>query len=468
MKRFLFVLLSFSSLLAVSQPVVLTGKASFAPNELVRVIVYDDQFSHLEKTIASTRTDVWGVFSLEFTNQNTDFAFLAVGLKKGEFYLKPASTYVFNVLQDTSEPGSIFDEIPLQFEMTANDGGLNDAIGRFNENYNRFVYENANRIYKGRDQKLISDFGDAAMAQTSNMNGAYFSDYVEYTLASLEWVSSRLSSEAVIEKYFINKKILYNNIQYTDFFAEFFKAYLGNNSFFSYDDVNGAINHSSTYATFDKLLQQDTLLVKDGQVRELAATQILARRFNNPDISQKKVIDIFTDLGKNSDYPEIREVAQNYIKKLQYLNYGTPAPAFTLKDNEGVQVSLKQFEGKFVMLNFVKSDCQLCLSHFQTISEIVEPVQSKWQVITIVYGVDSKKVIQYAKERGYDWPFLFLDNDILLLEKYNIRTYPSYVLINPDGTIAMATAPMPDEMLDMYMNKLVLKYDKAHSAGGRK
>jgi len=468
MKRFLFVVLLFSSLLAVSQQVVMTGKAAYAPNELVRVIVYGDQFSHLEKTIASTRTDAWGVFSLEFNVQNTDFAFLAVGLKKGEFYLKPASTYVFNVLQDTSEPGSIFDEIPLQFEMTAKDGGLNDAIGRFNENYNRFVYENANRIYKGRDRKLITDFGAASLTQSANQDDAYFSDYVEYTLASLEWVSSRMPSEEIISNYFIKKNILYNNIQYTDFFAEFFKAYLGNNSFFSYDDVNGAINHSSTYATFDKLLQQDTLLVKDKQVRELAATQILARRYNNPDISQKKVIDLFTDLGKNSDYPEIRKISLNYINKLQYLNYGTPAPAFSLKDSEGEQVSLKKLEGKFIMLNFVKAGCQLCLAQFQAISEIIEPVQSKWQVLTIVYGPDFNKVAQYAKERAYNWPFLMLDNDILLLEKYNIRTYPAYVLINPDGTIAMATAPMPDEMLDMYMNKLVLKYEKAHSAGGRK
>ncbi|HEY9114235.1 MAG TPA: hypothetical protein VIN10_06010, partial [Bacteroidales bacterium] len=312
MKRILFVVLLFSSLLAVSQQVVMTGKAAYAPNELVRVIVYDDQFSHLVKTIASTRTDAWGVFSLEFNVQNTDFAFLAVGLKKGEFYLKPASTYVFNVLQDTTEPGSIFDEIPLQFEMTAKDGGLNDAIGRFNENYNRFVYENANRIYKGRDRKLITDFGDASLAQSAGMNDSYFSDYVEYTLASLEWVSAKMSSEEIISNYFINKKILYNNIQYTDFFAEFFKAYLGSNSFFDYSAVNEAINHSSNFATFDKLLKQDTLLAKNNAIRELAATQILARRYNNPDISQKKVIDIFNVLGKNSGYPEIRKISLNY------------------------------------------------------------------------------------------------------------------------------------------------------------
>lgn len=467
MKKFLFIILLSVSAYSFSGQVVVKGKAAFAPNELVRVIVYNDQFSHLEKTIASTKTDAWGVFSMEFNSESTNFAFLAVGLKKGEFYLKPGSTYVFNVLQDTSEPGSIFDEIPLQFELNATDGGLNDAIGRFNENYNRFVYENANRIYKSRDKSLIDDFGKSALEQASKLQDAYFSDYVRYTLASLEWVSTKMSAEDIITAYFVNRQILYDNIQYTDFFAEFFKSYLGNSSFYSYDAVNAAINRSGSYASFDLLLVQDTLLAKDRQVRELAAVQILSRRFYNPDISQKKVLDIFADLGKNSNFPEIQKVALNYIKKLQHLNYGQPAPGFSLPDQQGKLLSLKQFEGKFVLLNFVKSNCQICLSQFQSINEIVEPLQGKWQVLTLVYGHDYEKVASYAAERKFVWPFLRLDGDILLLEKYNIRTYPSYVLLNPDGSIAMATAPMPDEMLDLYMNKLMLKYEKEHSSSGR-
>jgi peroxiredoxin len=136
-------------------------------------------------------------------------------------------------------------------------------------------------------------------------------------------------------------------------------------------------------------------------------------------------------------------------------------------NQHGEQVSIKQLEGKFVMLNFVKADCQICLSQFQAINEIVEPVQSKWQVLTIVCGNDFEKVVRFANERNFDWPILKLDNDILLLEKYNIRTYPSYVLLNPDGTIAMATAPMPDELLDLYMSKLVIRYENIHSGRDR-
>ena len=269
MKNFLLILFLVYSLSSVSEQVVIKGTAAYAPNELVRIIMYDDQFSHLEKTISSTKTDAWGVFSMDFNTENTNFAFLAVGLKKGEFYLKPGSTYVFNVLQDTSKPGSIFDEIPLQFELTADDGGLNNAIGRFNENYNRFVYENANKIYKSRDKSLITDFGNASLEQSASLNDPYFSGYVRYTLASLEWVSSKMSAEEIISTYFAGKQILFNNIQYADFFAEFFKAYLGNNSFFSYNAVNDAINHSVNFASFDIFLLQDTLLAKDRQVREL-------------------------------------------------------------------------------------------------------------------------------------------------------------------------------------------------------
>ena len=145
----------FSSGLS-AQTAIINGQAKGQPNELVRIIVYADQFSRLQKTIASTYTDENGAFSFNIEIDETTFASFALGLKKAEFYLKPGATYTFTVPLDTiTQTGSIFDEVPLQFTYQANDEGLSDALTALNVENNRFMYEFADKIYRGRDKSPV-------------------------------------------------------------------------------------------------------------------------------------------------------------------------------------------------------------------------------------------------------------------------------------------------------------------------
>ena len=57
-------------------------------------------------------------------------------------------------------------------------------------------------------------------------------------------------------------------------------------------------------------------------------------------------------------------------------------------------------------------------------------------------------------EKQYDWPLLNLGNNILLLETYNVRTFPEYILIKPGTKIGAAPAPAPDGNLDALVAKL--------------
>ena len=156
----------------------------------------------------------------------------------------------------------------------------------------------------------------------------------------------------------------------------------------------------------------------------------------------------------------IREIAGNYYNKMQKLQSGTPTPFFKLTDANGDTVRLKQYEGKFVLLSFIRPDCRVCLLHLEDLSKLQEKFKTKIQNLSIVYGSDYKEVIQYADSRLYDWPFLDLNNDILLLEDFEIKTYPTYAIINPDGTIAMIPAPMPDESLELYLIRMMVQHDK--------
>ena len=459
-KCFLLFLLSFVNLISIAQPITITGKAERQANEMVRVIVYTDQFSHLTKTLASTQTDANGNFEIKLEIEKADYAFLAVGLKKGEFYLKPGAKYSFKILKDTvSEQRSVFDELPLQFILDANDQGLNSAIGDYNAFYNEFIYRNASRIYQGRQGKLIADYEMRAKMQFGKIKNPYFIDYMQYSFASLEWIGLR-KKQNILHKYFANKPVLYNNIQYTDFFNDFMKAYLSSTEYFDYRDIIAAIKSTNALYTIDKMLKRDTLLATDQQLRALSTLLLLSRKIHNPDLPKGRVAELIEEIHSKNGDEKIRKIAGNFSRKLQKLQSGTPAPFFELEDAKGDTISLKQAEGKFVLLSFIRTDCRICLLQLEQLIGLEKKFANKLQNITIVHGSNYQKVIRYADSRLYDWPFLNLKKDILLLEEYEIKTYPTYAIINPDGSIAMIPAPMPDENLDIYLIRMMVQYEK--------
>ena len=63
-----------------------TGRVSgLQPGALVRVLVYADQFSKLEKTVASVRIPASGDFHFSFSVEHTTYAMLAVNLHRTPF-----------------------------------------------------------------------------------------------------------------------------------------------------------------------------------------------------------------------------------------------------------------------------------------------------------------------------------------------------------------------------------------------
>lgn len=446
------------------QQVNISGTAPGRQNTLVRIITYADQFSRLEKTNASAFTDWLGNFTMEFDVEKTDYAFLAVGLKRSEFYISPNASYQFQVKQDTSkQKGSIFDELPLQFTYTAEDDGLSDAITDFNVQNNTFLYENANRIYYGRNKDFIVDYKSNIREKFKSVDNDYLKNYIRYSFASLEWSSKMKDSDSIVAEYFYNNPILYNNIQYTEFFTEFFKTYFIAEKVFAYNDLIDAINYGKDMQAVKSLIERKNMFENDTELADLLAVVLVAKKYYNPDVIRKRVIGLLNEVKNNGKYEEIRKIAENFIQKLQNLEYGTKAPDFSLPDINNVKHSLTDFDGKFLLLSFIKPDCNVCLEHLQLLDELENKYPSEIQNVTIVNGDRFPEVVKYASERDFDWPFLNLDHNILLLEAYNIRAYPSYVIINPDGTISMATAPMPDENLEIYLQRQMKRFKELNN-----
>ena len=117
---------------------------------------------------------------------------------------------------------------------------------------------------------------------------------------------------------------------------------------------------------------------------------------------------------------------------------GDAAPAFTLKDLDGKDVSLASLAGKVVLLDFWATWCNPCKAAMPFIQKIHDEYKGKG---VMVYGVntgDTKDgaAKKYMAEKGYTYPCLLAGDD-LANKSYGTSAIPTLVVIGKDGKIAM-------------------------------
>ena len=117
------------------------------------------------------------------------------------------------------------------------------------------------------------------------------------------------------------------------------------------------------------------------------------------------------------------------------VSVGKPAPDFTLVDLEGNQISLSDFRGETVFVNFWATWCPPCRAEMPEIEAIYQEYKDKG---VVVIGVDiqetKEEVLQYIQEGGYSWTFV-LDTTGEVTTNYQITGIPSSFFIDREGII---------------------------------
>ncbi len=457
----LFFLLFTGSMAA--QKVSVSGRLKgFNKGSMVRLMIPADLFSKKEQTVATTYSGKTGDFVLHFNLKYPVYVKLAVNLKRGNLFLEPGKNYQVETIRDTSaQKGSIFDQKPLEINVLKGNTNLSTRLGNFNEMYNEFLLNHFKDIYLYHNKSVLNSFKKEVAGQFSDDRPTYLKNYIRYSLASLEWAARTMSLETFGKIYFIEHKVLYNNVQYVEMFRDFFKAFFESTF---HDPVNrnklAKIIPTGNFQKLDTAFSKVVLLSTDARVRELAEMVSLEKYFYNNDFNRWNILKMFDDISTHSQFSENRVIAHDFYVKLKQLIPGSLAPNFKLPAFNGNEYSLDNFKHKFVLLAFFKTHNQMCKSQLSFLKSLWDHESNDLTPVVIVIGKDPDYYLKTYMSQQYSWPFLLLGKDILLLEKYQIMTYPSYVLINPDGSIAMAPAPMPEENAIQRISLYITQYKK--------
>ncbi len=131
--------------------------------------------------------------------------------------------------------------------------------------------------------------------------------------------------------------------------------------------------------------------------------------------------------------------AENRMKAM--VSGHVEAPDFTFKNLKGEDVSLSQFRGKWVVIDFWGSWCVWCIKGIPQLKEAYAKYQPELEVIGIACN-DSEEAWRSAVAK-YELPWVNLFNPVRgggqLLEEYGVQGFPTKAIINPEGKIVDIT-----------------------------
>jgi thiol-disulfide isomerase/thioredoxin len=123
--------------------------------------------------------------------------------------------------------------------------------------------------------------------------------------------------------------------------------------------------------------------------------------------------------------------------KFTKLSKPVQAPGFNLEDMDGNKQSLKQYEGKVVVINFWATWCPPCVHEMPSMESLYQKFKDKsFVVLGINQWEDEEKVFSFMGQikKAPTFPILF-DPDSKISAAYGVKGLPSSYIVDKQGNI---------------------------------
>lgn len=113
---------------------------------------------------------------------------------------------------------------------------------------------------------------------------------------------------------------------------------------------------------------------------------------------------------------------------------------FTLKDLTGSEVSLSDYQGKIVFMNFWGTWCPPCQEETKHVQALYDKYKDSEDVVVVTLTnltyreTSAEAIATYMDEHEYDFPVV-VDEDGMVFYQYGVNSYPTTFMIDPEGNV---------------------------------
>jgi Thiol-disulfide isomerase and thioredoxins len=437
------------------------GNASSYAGDSLTFQTYSDLITYNEELLERVKVDAGGNFQGSLRIVEPTYVFVNLGAQRGYFFAEPGKEYTLMLPPKTPKTeeerlNPFFKEETFQIGISGCPKiDLNYLTSAFEEGFTDKYNAVAEASFKNKGKvKMDSSFYqiDTVGAMLHN---PYFETYKTYRMGLMKQLVTVYKTKGIADQYFRNKPILYSNTSYMELFNNvydrFFLFY--KNPVKGGDNVGSCISDGSI-TRLKKLLSRDSVL-KNNQLMELVMLKGIYDGFYEDIFSRKGLLTLLDSLYFTTTVPEHKVIATNIREKVIRLLPGHFPPEIKLFDMNGKLVTLDHLKGKFVYLNFCAVNSYSCQQDFALLEQLYKKYGSKVEIVSISTDPDIQDLRHFLSKKNYRWTFLHYGREPDIVNRYDVKAYPTYFLINPKGMMELSPAPSPHEKLeDTLINQL--------------
>jgi peroxiredoxin len=472
MRKQTFILLFFViHFLSPAQNVQVKGTAKTYENKEIAVWVNNDYISNTQRQLTYSDIDSAGNFVLEFNAKEIQYITLKIDKNIASMYVAPGEKYDVIMMppdSTTYQNPNIEHDVKLSIRLNSKTG-INTLTMDYDRRFDDFLSVDYKSFVSRVPLPKIDSFKVAMYGFYSPVNNSYFIAYVVYSIAALE-EKTKASEKKLFDDYLNGKPVLYNHPEYMNFFNAFFRQKLQNFALSKGGGpLNFQINDRGSYSGAMDVLKRDTFLQND-TLRELVLLKGLYESYYDGAFKRTSIVAMLQQIIDESKITEHQRIALSILNSFSKLKPGSTAPFFELPDKTGLTHSLDELRTKkYVYVMFFDAGCTSCLQQMKVIPSLKKQYGERITFVSISTDKSNFSLKNFTdKNPKYDWIFLYDNTNGKLKTSYEIKTLPTYFLINPDGKFIQVPAESPDGDIDRAFYDITKPPAKLHGVGDKR
>jgi len=434
--------------------ITLKGNAPSYSEDRITFYTYLEFFAYTQQDLCTLKVDEKGNFECSFNSKETIKVFADLGIFSVHFYAEPGKIYdlvlpekVEKEMKDQLNP--YFQPVEIHLGIKgAKDDDLNVMIRMFNDSYVPYFNKHVINVASNQDFSKLNDDIAKFTDTFKKYNHPYFQNYIRYRIGLLRFLAEQNKSKKISNEYFIDEKIDYSNPAYMELFNQVYDGYfthLGRTEDGKkiYSDINQEKNLDALKAT----LKKDKIL-SDNEITELVILKNIYDEFYSNKFSRSALLEILEALIAETDNEKHKDIGTKIKNKITLLLSGYPPPDFELYDQDSNLVRLSNRHDKYIYLNFCASHSYSCIQEYEALKYLFEKHNERLDIITVSTDNSFETMVKSRKKMNCPWTFVYFGNDPGVLDKYDIRAFPTYFLIDKDGKLVRSPAPSPGENIE--------------------